>query len=159
MEVKFRDEFGHERSFSPARDIAIFWPALMAAAVEGLEKANWDEPMKRLLEPAGIRERDLMLALINATRFCERTSDPAFQTPREVLQAVNFFQSPPEAIMALLYRLGIVSLGAWFDGIKRSTPAHSVSTEVAKLAQSGKLLMQQLNEYYQEEAKRGESPP
>lgn len=146
MEVKFRDlESGQEITFNPGRDIAHYWPFLVAACVKGLEKENWDASMKELLEPKNIREEDLFLVLVKFTRFCERALDPAITNPKQALDAVGFFNSDPAAIMAFLYRLGIVCSGAWFDAIKRTVPEGTMPKEIQHLVEAGSKLMELIN--------------
>lgn len=144
MEIRVKDASGRELMFNPARDIAHFWPYLVAAAVPGLEQVHWDDSIRRIIGSSSLRETDLMLVLVRFVRFCERALDPSVKSPLDALSKVGFFQSPPEARAAFFYRLGVLSTGVWFDAIRRVVPEGSVHDELAALIRAGNELAEEL---------------
>jgi hypothetical protein len=154
MEVRFKDARGRECSFNPARDIVHFWPKIVAAALVGLDEDSWDEPLKNLLRPKNLREIDLLGVAVNFIRFCERALDPQMRSPWDAVEAVGLYQSPPEAVMAFFYRLGVTCAGVWFNAIKRVIPASGIEEELRHLFDAGVCFSEELKKHLENSAKR-----
>lgn len=144
MEIKFYDHLGRERRCSPARDIAWFWPQIIAVAGSCLTRERWDDAIEQIVKSSGITEDQIWRAYVDFIRFCERTLDPGLSNPKEVLEAVGFFNHHPAARAVVLYRVGVTGSGAFFAGIKSSTPENQTPVEIQQLAKMGQELCEVL---------------
>lgn len=145
MELKFRDQAGNERRFSPSRDIAFAWPYIIASALEGLQEAKFDDVLKKLVTDKNRTVADLMAVAVDYIRFCEESLNPAIRHPFEGLVRVGFFRHPPELIVAWFYRLAIVLTGFFFSGIKSATLAGTVPPEIEHLLDIANELKEKFN--------------
>lgn len=148
LEIIFRDHRNRQIRFSPARDIAWYWPWLLANVAPWLEYHRWDENIRKLMDQENLSEMDLMLAFIHLVQFMERALDPEIKSPKEALDAVRFFECHQSAITALMYRVGIACVGAWFDGIRRVTPENTMPDEIRKLLQAAEEFLKEMNDSF-----------
>lgn len=145
MEVIFQDHTKKERRFSPARDIALLFPYVIAVAGNYLTKERLDEVSAKLLEEYNLKDVDLMKVMVDFCRFVERVNDPSVSNPKQALDIVGFFNSHPVAILLFMYRLGVVYTGIWFDAVKRSNLYHELPSEIITLLEIGKSLQEELD--------------
>lgn len=145
LEVRFIDENGEERRASPARDIAFFWPQLVSLAGEGLAPERVEPWLKDYLDQHGVGDDQLSEAFYSYTRFCELAVHPDYDHPRKALVASGFFDCPPAAQLAVCAKLGQIITGAFWSGIRSSTPGGRVPPTVQSLRAHAQTLVEELS--------------
>lgn len=158
MQVKLRDNKGNEILFSPFRDLAYFWPYLVAASATGFKYQILDDVLHNILEQYSkiknydlssikgqtVIEADCLLGIVSLCRFAERAMDPTVTDPYKALEISGWFSLPLEIRNAVLYRMGATMLGLWFEAIRSSTGLSDVPENVQQLIQAGIKLAESL---------------
>lgn len=145
LEVRFIDEGGEERRSSPARDVAFFWPQLVSLASDGLRPGRVEPWLKDYLDAQGVSTLDLLAAAAAYYQFCQLALSPDIDNPRAALQASGFFDCHPAAQLAVCAKLGQIVSGAFWAGIRSSTPAGKVPSTVQALREHAQGLLQELS--------------
>lgn len=144
LEVRFIDESGQERRSSPARDVAYFWPQLVDLAITGLLSDKLEPWLQDFKDFHLVSELEIRQALDAYVTFCRFATDPALETPKEALQASGFLTAHPAAMLLVCAKLGQIVTGAFWAGIRSSTPNAQVPPTVEALRKSAQSLLQEL---------------
>lgn len=150
--IVIEDDKGQRLRINPARDVAHYWAQLAAHAMVRLEdEALWPKALVPHLKAAGITAADMVRAgqrLEKAMRIAMRSGP---EKPVDALEAAGFLRCHPLVQQAIMARIGQVSLGAWWDGVKDASVEGTVPASHADLLQAGMALAAALNEKYDPE--------
>lgn len=147
--VVMDDGFGGKVRVSPARDVAHYWGQLAAAALVRLEdESTWPAALAPALREAGITSADMARAgtkLVGALELATRRGN---ECPRDAMRRSGFLDCHPLIQAAIFLRIGQVSYGAWWDGIKDSTIDGTVPACSRDLIETGLGLAAALQEEF-----------
>jgi hypothetical protein len=134
---------GREIRTNPARDIAIFWPTIVAAAADiATNVLEGDSEWPRFFTALGLRQRDVLEVVVAYCRAMERFYDPSVNNILQALHMTGFFMSSCEARLAFLACLGLAATSAFFAGTR--SQAREVPFEVTALVDEAKRLYEEL---------------
>jgi hypothetical protein len=145
IEVRFVDEQGVERRSSPARDVAYFWPQLVKLTVIGLEPGKIEPWLQDYLDFHEIGGEELCSALAAYLKFCELALSPELGSPKVALEKSGFLACHPAAQTAVCAKLGQIVTGAFWAGIRSSTPDGKVPPTVSALAEHAETAVRELS--------------
>lgn len=153
MQIVATDENNERKfGFSPARDIAYFHHQLLEKAVIGLKRDNWEPWIRDYLAFAKVSEADVMRAFAAYCKFCKIALIPQDTGPGEDLEAAGFFKCPKAAQLVVCAKIGQVSTGAWWAGIKSAVEAGKVQPVIEHLLQYAEEVEQLLNDKWSSNA-------
>lgn len=152
-------ETGEKWGFSPLRDIAYFHHQLVDAVFQGLEKSKWEPWIKDYLDAKGVGEDDVLRAAAAYARFCVLALDPDIKTPAQALEEAGFFSCPTAAQLVICAKIGQVSTGAWWQGIKEATYQGQVIPTIQKLREYALETEQQIISKWAKENEQGTQTP
>jgi hypothetical protein len=157
-QIKMVDKDGIEWGFAPMRDIAYFFPQLLAKMDKGVEEKDWEPWIADYLKFKGVTEDDVLRAYGAMCRFCYAAVDPdrlELKNPGETLEATGFFNTPTAAQLVVVTKLGQICLGAFWAGIKSATPLGKIPAVLSSLEQYGKEVELLLNSRWAKQNEQG----
>lgn len=161
MQIKLTDPRTNEEwGFAPMRDIAYFHHQLVALVGKGLEKSRWEPWLKEYLDFTGTTEEDVLRAFACYYRFCSFTLDPdrlELKNPGETLEAAGFFTCTKAAQLAVIAKVGQISTGAWWAGIKSATPLGQIPATIKQLERYAQEVEQLLSTRWSQHGNQGSS--
>lgn len=116
--------------YAPQRDLVNIYVPMMREVFAGLDQDNWAEPMKSMLEAAGVTQEQVSVTvavLTEAHRLYVR--DAEVDTPAFALaKAAEGHDLHPLARIAFFERVGVVVMGGFFVALRdvtmRGQPSH-----------------------------------
>lgn len=136
-----------EHSFHPGRDIAYFWPQLIAMAADGLQERRWESWYGDHLRAHGVTEETLLKTLQAYCEFCRLSVDPETDHPRTAMEKTGFFSMPPAAQLVVMAKIGQLGSGAFWAGVRHAysegvvpEPLAMLTKAAAQLAAEGSCL-------------------
>lgn len=144
LEVRFIDETGKERRSSPARDVAFFWPQLVDLAIQGLQPGKVEPWIQDYLDHHLVTPQELRRGLDAYVTFCHLSTRPELETPKDALHESGFLLVHPAVMVAVCAKLGQIVTGAFWAGIRSSTPDGGVPPTVEALRLSAQTLLNEL---------------
>jgi len=109
--------------YSPQRDLVNIYVPMMREVFSGLDQDNWAEPMKSLLEEAGVTQEQVaetVNVLTEAHRLYVR--DAEVGSPAEAMaRAIEGHNLHPLAQVAFFERVGVVVMGGFFVALRDVT--------------------------------------
>jgi hypothetical protein len=137
---------GERVRISPARDIAHFWGQLAAKAIDRIDAEEfWPSSLRKLAAEAGVTGGQVADAGMRMARALELATVSGPEIPVDALRLSGFLDCPPLAQAIVMVRLGQVSLGAWWNGIKDATVEGTVPACREDLIRTGVSLAASLN--------------
>lgn len=109
-----------DRFYSPHRDVAHNFPAVMGLLVDRLDKAQWPE-MHRYLVLSKVGDKDVAAAVESLCKFVGSTGDNPGISMKEALRLAGWLDTKPEAKFAVLAHLGMILIGLHFEGARDVT--------------------------------------
>ncbi len=143
LELKFQDAKGIVHRANPARDIAYFFPQLLTHLNKRCEKAEWAQ-LAPAIEGSGLSEDDLQHAAAVLGVFCRKALETNLKNPGEALEASGFGTVRPSAQHIIMIMLGQICLGAFWSGIRSSTPAGEEPNSITEVADRAQAALAQL---------------
>ncbi len=125
------------RRFSPSHDIGCFWPTLVSTAMAYMAQNTVDPAMAKYLEDNKLKPINTLPAFVAFIRGMERMMDPTVKQPADALVASGFFGFSPAIQVAVIYQIGLASLGGWFGSAKECTAAGTLQDELLDLMRVG----------------------
>jgi hypothetical protein len=136
---------GKEYHFSPARDIAYFWPELIEHAYEGLLSNRWEDWYGDYLRAKGVTEKEVMDALVAYSKFCMLSCKTEITTPFDALTESGFFKCPLPAQLVVMAKFGQLCTGAFWAGIRSAQRQGEIPIEIQELCDKGLEVERQLS--------------
>lgn len=119
LNIRLQDtQTGRDYSFSPGRDIAYFWPKIVEMAYKGLADMPWEPWYGKYLQDNGVSKDDVLKALVAFSRFCMNAVVTEIESPFEALEKAGFFDCPLPAQLVVMTKIGQLSAGAYWAGIR-----------------------------------------
>ena len=109
---------------NPARDIAHFWPQIVAEMANGLLARNWEPWYRPWCEANRVHEGHLLRAHAAFLAAMDMARWPELRTPFLALEAAGFTREPWPAQLVVVAKLGQLGTGAFWAGIRS---AHHVN--------------------------------
>jgi hypothetical protein len=108
--------------YSPDRDLAYGFPAIVSNAIVGLRDAR--EPwIDDYLKAKGIGHKEVGIAAEAYVRsFQMMVGDPTITSPQMALGAAGFFTSDPAAQLVVAAKIGQVFTGVSFTALREVSP-------------------------------------
>jgi hypothetical protein len=137
---------GQSIRVNPARDVANYWGQLLSRAVELLhDHTTWPAPLRPYLEAEGVTPAEMVECGLAIRDACLSALRRGNDSPYDALTAAGFLSHRPIVQAAVVLRIGQVSLGAWWEGIRDSTIEGVVPACHEDLVRAGLLLAEYLN--------------
>jgi len=127
IQMRPREGNPDRRFYSPNRDIAYIYISMCKEALKGLDVSRWEDWFGDYLRltkttPEQIGE--------GAKRFAEAhnlfTKTDQITVPTEALRAAGFYQLPYPVQIGIFARLGFITMGTYFMGIRDVTEYNGV---------------------------------
>ena len=135
---------GQDHSFNIARDIAYFYPQLVALAGHGLLQDHWEPWYGDYLKEKGVTEEELTKTVAAFTEFCSNATSPDHPVMPDSLKASGFFDLPQPAQLVFLAKLGQLCAGAFWAGIRAAAHADETPVGIVQLSKAAKLLSEHI---------------
>lgn len=137
---------GRDVLLSPARDIINFYPTVVGRLFAVLEKKNWVPEDRAFFEQHGLTEKALLAAAADLGKFCEEAAKPSNETVQISIEASGFLTHPEMVQRVVLGKLGQICAGAFWLGLRSTTPNWSGELDVKAVADAGRQLAQYAKE-------------
>lgn len=139
------------QGYSPHRDLAYVYPAMMQEAFITLDEANWTDAFRLQMHENGIREEDLAECV---RRFVEALNlfirEPDIKTPADAFRATEFDAIDSVVRNVLWTRFGEVLTGGWFVAVRDVTLRGQMSDAadvMADMLTAGRIVAMALTEH------------
>jgi len=122
LELVLEGAAGQKVRTNPSRDIAHFWPDIVRMVRPSLIRDMWDPWFRDYLNHYPVTEEQLLLAATCLERALWLALDPTLATPDQAIQASGFTRTPLPAQLVVIAKLGQLTYGAFWAGIKSANP-------------------------------------
>ena len=139
------------QGYSPHRDLAYVYPAMMREAFATLDEACWTDEFREQMRKSGIREDDLAEGV---GKFVEALNlfirEPDIKTPADAFRSTGFDVMDSYVKNVLWTRFGEVLTGGWFVAVRDVTLRGSMSDAadvMADMLTAGRIVAMGLTEH------------
>jgi hypothetical protein len=139
------------QGYSPHRDLAYVYPAMMQEAFITLDEANWTDEFRAQMYKHGICEGDLAEGV---RRFVEALNlfirEPDIKTPADAFRTTEFDKINSVVRNVLWTRFGEVLTGGWFVAVRDVTLRGQMSDAadvMADMLTAGRIVAMGLTEH------------
>ena len=138
---------GERIRVNPARDVINYWGQLLAKSVEMLQDpATWPEDLKSFMMAEKVTTQELVECAFAIEEACRLAyTGSGFNLPIQALEKTGFTKFRPIVKAAVTMRIGQVSMGAWWYGIRDSVMEGTVPACNEDLIKAGLTLADALN--------------
>lgn len=108
--------------YAPQRDIANLYLPMLREVFRGLDRENWESPLREWLEETGVTEEQMgqvVQVITEAHRLFVR--DQEVSSPLEALRKAGIDDLPPAVRVAFFERLGLTVFGGFFVALRDVT--------------------------------------
>ncbi len=120
--IEIRPRGAGAMTYSPQRDLGYLYPHAMREAVWALDKPNWRDMWKGLLESTGTTEEQLAEGVKLFTKaHALFVGNPAIQEPTDALRDVGFLDLPDPVRLVIYASLGETMMGGFFVAVRDVT--------------------------------------
>ena len=106
-----------EVAYNPAKDITRLYPNILAAAEKFVMEERY-APLADYLRDAGITENDIGDTVVKLALMMNEAHKNPDDTIEDVMDRVGYSNTPVAARVALMYYVGTLCAGTFFEGIR-----------------------------------------
>jgi hypothetical protein len=112
--LQMRPPGGNGPPYAPYRDLVNCFPQIARRAVYCLENDYREPWFDEFLKTTGVTDDDLCAAAVAAAQYINKCRSPELPSPVEVLEASGFSTLPPPAQLAVLAKIGQVTMAMYY---------------------------------------------
>jgi hypothetical protein len=132
---------GARLSTNPTRDLAHIWPFIVNAIEPGLAQDRWEPWFADYLKFYPVSEADLQVALAGLFKGLALAIEPGLDDPGKTIKEAGFLGAKPAAQHIVLSKVGQLTYGAFWSGIKSANPQGEVPRGLGHLLQRSEQML------------------
>jgi len=118
MGIQFREP-GDVLFYSPDRDVAHIWTAVVKVAMRGLDQVAWPGWLVPFLRANSISESDLTEAASAFVKGVNRCTSAELGSFVEAFSGTGWYELRPELRVVIMARIGEVLTGVYWNGVRQ----------------------------------------